>query len=316
MNRLYLILALVLPLVACAENTLQPPRITAVSHDAEGPSGQSGFQAFFARVDSALRPRVISRAEQQELGDALTRVMLQRVRLSNDPRRLARLEAIMNRLRKADDSGFRWRVYLVEDPRPNAFTTGGGHLFVTTGMMDVLKDDGHLATVLAHEMAHNRLAHVVLAQEKRRMAHDAHRFSREVLEKKLRMAWLGKSLSFIVNTSLNTYSRLQEDEADAEGMDLLVRAGFRPQVVLETFDRMKQVYRDRSDWSNFFYGNHPSYRNRRWHIENLIRAHYRAQAGLPLPRPRNFGPRRALAKGAEARSSSAREPAEAAQGNL
>ncbi|HHN73274.1 MAG TPA: hypothetical protein ENK13_04210, partial [Thermopetrobacter sp.] len=159
---------------------------------------------------------------------------------------------------------------------------------------------GQLATVLAHEMAHNWLAHVVLAREKKRLARNAHRFSREVLEKQLKMAWLGKSLSFIVNTSLNTYSRAQEDEADADGMDLLVRAGWPPQVVLETFDRMRRVYRDGPEFTNFFYGNHPSYRARRWHIVNLIRAHYRAQAGLPPPAPPNFGPRRRAAETADA----------------
>ncbi len=276
----------------CADPGLAPPEVTAASHYEATPQGRSGFGQLLARLDEALKPRTISREEQQKLGDALAGAMLERLTLSHDKERLARLERIMARLRKADRSGFRWRVYLVDDPRPNAFTTGGGHLFVTTGMMDVLPDDGHLATVLAHEMAHNWLAHVVLAQEKKALAQNAHRFSREVLEKKLKMAWLGQSLSFIVNTSLNTYSRAQEDEADAEGMDLLVRAGWRPQVVLETFDRMKRVYRDQPAWKTFFYGNHPTYKNRRWHIQNLIRAHYRAQAGLPPPRPPNFGPAR------------------------
>ncbi len=291
-RRLGLLLTAGLILSGCTDPSLTPPQVTAASHAEETSDQPNEFGRFLARLDAALKPRTISRAEQQKLGDALAGMMLRRLTLSRDEARRARLERIMARLRQADTSGFTWRVYLVEDPRPNAFTTGGGHLFVTTGMMDVLPEDGQLATVLAHEMAHNWLAHVVLAQEKKAMAQNAHRFSREVLEKKLKMAWLGKSLSFIVNTSLNTYSRVQEEEADAEGMDLLVRAGWRPQVVLETFERMKRIYRDQPAWKTFFYGNHPSYKNRRWHIQNLIRAHYRAQAGLPPPRPSNFGPAR------------------------
>ena len=310
------VVCIALMLAGCADPALEPPDVTAASHYDSATESRHGFGQLLAKLDDALKPRTISREEQQRLGDALASVMLKRLKLSRDRARLARLERIMARLRKADRSGFTWRVYLVDDPRPNAFTTGGGHLFVTTGMMDVLPDDGHLATVLAHEMAHNWLAHVVLAQEKKEMAQNAHRFSREVLEKKLKMAWLGKSLSFIVNTSLNTYSRVQEDEADAEGMDLLVRAGYRPQVVLETFDRMKRVYRDQPAWKNFFYGNHPSYKNRRWHIQNLIRAHYRAQAGLPPPRPPNFGPERRSAQAQEPISTAAETSRRTSEGDL
>ncbi len=278
-------------LAACVQDS-SIPRIEAAAQQPDTTPARS----FFARINDHLQqtfaPRRISIEERQRLGDALTDAMLKQVRLSQDEKRLARVRGIMRRLAAADDSGLKWQVYVVDDPKPNAFTTGGGHLFITTGMLDILEDDGQIATVLAHEMAHNRLAHVVLAEEKRQLAKKAHEFSKEVLEKRWNMAWLGKSLSFIVNTSLNTYSRTQEDEADEEGMALLVKAGYKPQVMLKTFDRMRAIYKEKSGLSNFFYGNHPLYSDRRWHIENLIRAHYRAQAGLPPPRPPNFGPRR------------------------
>lgn len=282
---------LIMPLSACVQDGTAP-RIEAAAQQ----PGAIPARSFFARINDRLQktfaPRRITLEERQKLGDALTDAMLKQVKLSTDEKKIERVRAIMRRLAAADDSGLRWQVYLVDDPKPNAFTTGGGHLFITTGMLDVLENDDQIATVLAHEMAHNRLAHVVLAEEKRQMARKAHEFSREVLEKRWNMAWLGKSLSFIVNTSLNTYSRAQEDEADEEGMALLVKAGYKPQVMLETFDRMRKIYRERPGLANFFYGNHPLYKDRRWHIENLIRAHYRAQAGLPPPRPPNFGPRR------------------------
>ncbi len=245
-----------------------------------------------------------------DMGDALAARMLKRLRLSRNARKRARLRRIMARLKKAAPArGFVWRVHLVEAEKPNAFTTGGGHIFITTGMMDLLRDDGKIATVLSHEMAHNTLNHVVQARKKKAMARNAQAFSRKVLAEKMSMEWLGKSLSFLVSTAFNSYSRAQEEEADAEGMDILVRAGWPPREALGTFDRLSAVYRDEPQMKNFFYGNHPTYQMRRWHLQNVIRAHYRRQAGLPEVHRKNFRASMAGQEGAgpSAPASSARD---------
>jgi predicted Zn-dependent protease len=120
------------------------------------------------------------------------------------------------------------------------------------------------------------------------MARRAQAFSRDVLAKKWKLDWLGKSVNFIVLASLNTYSRQQENEADAEGLDILVRAGFSPQVALETFDHLQRYFRDQPAFTNLFYGVHPNYSDRRRHLSNLIHAHYRKAAGLPPVRRSNW----------------------------
>jgi predicted Zn-dependent protease len=62
-------------------------------------------------------------------------------------------------------SGLFYRVYLIDSPHANAFTPGGGHIFVTTGIIRRLRTEAQLAMVLAHEMAHNRAIHVVKGQD-------------------------------------------------------------------------------------------------------------------------------------------------------
>ncbi len=301
--RLLAVAGVCLALAGCAEYGLEP-RVDAAAdiprRQASGP---------LARLLDPLMPKPVSLEEQQRVGDALAERMLRKVKLSRDKPKKRKVQGILRRLAEANpQTGLKWRVYLLDDPRPNAFTSGGGHLFITTGMVDVLGDDEKIATVLSHEMAHNVLAHVIHAQEKKAMARDAHDFSRRVAQS-TRMEWLGRSLSFLINTSLNTYSRAQEDEADAEGLDYLVRAGWEPQAVLRTFDRLSRYFRDEPQLRNFFYGNHPTYKLRRWHLANMIRAHYRHQAGLPPVRRRNFG------AGSRAAAEEAREPAgEAAAG--
>ena len=269
-------------------------------HPRATPAGQQesafSLSALKQRLDRAFTPSGPAPEQRQRLGDTLAREVLARATRVNDPALQRRIESIVARLARvaAQDNTWprRWQVHILRDERPDAFTAGGGHLFITTGMIDLLGTDERIATVLAHEMAHNVLGHVWAAKEKKDMARRAHRFSRDVLAEKMNMPWLGRSVSFIVNTSLNTYSRQQEYDADGEGLDLLVRAGWKPQAALETFDYLKRRYREEGALKNFFYNNHPLYERRRWYLENRIRAHYRKQAGLPPVRPRNWNTRR------------------------
>ncbi len=264
--------------------------------DGDGPGTFSFLSDLNKKIDAAFTPDQPSRAARQKLGDDLARKVLEKVKLSHDKRQRGRVEAIVRRLarvaRRESPWPARWRVYLVDEKSADAFTAGGGHLFITTGMIDLLRTDERIATVLAHEMAHNLLGHVWAAKEKKDMARRAHRFSREVLAGRMRMRWLGESLSFLVNTSLNVYSRQQEYDADGEGLHLLVLAGYRPQVALETFDYLKRHFREEAGLKNFFRSNHPLYERRRWYLANRIRAYYRAQAGLPPVRHANWRSRR------------------------
>ncbi len=52
-----------------------------------------------------------------------------------------------------------WRVFVIDAPIPNAFVLPGGHIFVFTGLLPIASDEGGLATVLAHEIAHDVARH-------------------------------------------------------------------------------------------------------------------------------------------------------------
>ncbi len=284
-------MALAAPSASSPGNDL-PSRTDFASTSGKG--GETGFSlaGIEEKLRAALEPDRPSTAQRQRLGDALADKVLSQARLTKDARLHQRIENIMRRLARAarEESPYpaRWPVHVIESGRADAFTSGGGHLFITRGMIDLLGTDERIATVLAHEMAHNLLAHVWNAKEKKDMARRAHAFSREVLAEKMRMPWLGKSVSFLVNASLNTYSRQQEYDSDTLGLYLLVRAGWRPQAALETFDFLRRHFREQSGAKNFFYGRHPVYDRRRWYLANRIKAHYRQQAGLPPVRRANW----------------------------
>ena len=280
--------------IASARTSASPqPVATASQAEGEDESLALAWARLQRRINDAFTPKEPPAAERQKLGDALAQKVLASARLSKDKALQRRLQRIADRLaaaaRKESDFPERWRVHVLETDRADAFTSGGGHLFITRGMVELLGTDERIATVLAHEMAHNLQAHVWAAREKKELARRANRFSREVLAEQMNMPWLGRSVAFLVRTSLNTYSRQQEHDADAAGLDLLVAAGYRPQAALETFDLLRRHFRQRSALQNFFKSHHPLYERRRWYLENRIRAHYRQQAGLPPVQRYNFG---------------------------
>jgi hypothetical protein len=49
---------------------------------------------------------------------------------------------------------FKYTFKVVEDEDVNAFALPGGHIYVNTGLLDIIESDDELAGVLAHEIAH------------------------------------------------------------------------------------------------------------------------------------------------------------------
>lgn len=53
------------------------------------------------------------------------------------------------------------QFHLVDIDAPNAFATLGGHIFVTTGLLETVHSENALAMVMAHEIAHVILRHPI-----------------------------------------------------------------------------------------------------------------------------------------------------------
>src|SRR5262249_18678238 len=112
---------------------------------------------------------------------------------------------------------FEWEFNVLEDRQVNAFCLPGGKVAVYTGLLHVAEDDGQLAAVLGHEIAH-ALAH-----------HSSERLARQEREGDGLMAALrGKK-----------YDREQESEADHIGVFLMTFAGYKPEEAVTFWKHMK-----------------------------------------------------------------------------
>ena len=126
---------------------------------------------------------------------------------------------LVQQLRREDQPHYTFSVRLIENKTPNAFIIPGGHIFVTTGLLENVKSENGLAMVLAHEMGHQYHRHPLRSA------------GRGII---ISLALLiisgtesgGLAQSFIGDAALLTslsFSREQEREADATGVELLVK---------------------------------------------------------------------------------------------
>ena len=179
-----------------------------------------------------IRPAASTEMDrQQRIGDELAQRALAMMTRSTDTELENYLNAIVNRLQASPEHGISslfYRVYLIDSPHANAFTPGGGHIFVTTGIIRRLRTEAQIAMVLAHEMAHNRAIHVVKGQDGLSLNRRVTAFGKRVFDEGLGVPWLSTGVKALADTSLNSYTRAQEEEADRIGFRYFVAAGYDP----------------------------------------------------------------------------------------
>ncbi|NJR69947.1 MAG: M48 family metallopeptidase [Synechococcales cyanobacterium CRU_2_2] len=125
------------------------------------------------------------------------------------------------------------QVYIVEDALPNAFILPGGHIFVTSTLLEQAESENELAFVLAHELGHfeardnlkglgRSLVFITLAS----------------------LLDFGGSSSGVINSTINlssmSYSRTQEAQADAFALRAVVQKYGHSGNSLDFFRRLEQ----------------------------------------------------------------------------
>src|SRR5499426_4434032 len=119
------------------------------------------------------------------------------------------------------------KVGIVDDPRINAASAGNGEFYVTTGLLTRATDD-ELRGVLAHEIAHDDLGHPARAQ----MLGVGLSLGAALLQ---RVFPASGALAPLAGTLIaNNYSQPQEYEADRHGVEILRRAGYSKETMINS----------------------------------------------------------------------------------
>lgn len=125
-----------------------------------------------------------------------------------------------------------YRFHYVPDANLiNAFALPGGHVFIGGGMMALMRNEDELAAVLGHETEHIDLRHC------------AERVQFEAQMRKLNLGVASDAMSLPISLFKAGYSKELELEADREGTQLAVSAGYSPEGAIAMFEAMEQRFR-------------------------------------------------------------------------
>jgi beta-barrel assembly-enhancing protease len=172
---------------------------------------------------------------------------------------------------------FPYRVRVVADPHLNAFTFGGGLLYVHAGLIARMENEAQLAMVLGHEIAHVTERHVTKGIEQ---AYTTQLVGSAAATAGASTGILptGEALEIAykatMNAAVNGHGRGQEREADKIGIDYMVKAGYDPREAPITFELLLKEHGDQSRLVNFFYGSHPNNVDRFETLSSLAKDKY------------------------------------------
>jgi predicted Zn-dependent protease len=226
--------------------------------------------ALFVSGCAALEPwvrdfNILPLAEERDLGTQLSAEIAREMTLSKNASANLKVRSIGERSAAAlPRRDFDYRFLVVEDNSPNAFTIPGGIVYVHTGLLAFVDDEGELAGVIAHEVAH--------AYERHPAKNISLTYGLDyltgLLAKNDRSNLRKLALELAKGGVLLRYSRQDEDEADALGVDLLKRAGYPSDGLLRFLKKLEQS--EKSGFLPTIFRTHPPTRERISRLESLI----------------------------------------------
>ncbi len=196
----------------------------------------AGWSTGKARADFSIE-------DEKKLGEKFLQAVLKQLRLVEDPEVVGYVDrvgqTVVNHL---EVHTFPYDFYVVDSSALNAFAAPAGHVFMNRGLIEIMDDEGELAAILAHEIAHVQSRHI------------AQRMARA---QKLSIASLGGLLAGILlggeagaaiiagsqagaTSAMLNYSRQDEEEADRKGLRYLEAANYQGEDFVIIMKKMGQ----------------------------------------------------------------------------
>ena len=185
--------------------------------------------------------------DEKAYGDAIAEEYLSQTDVNDST--YMYLNALIKEVSTFSKKNFRYRVFIISTPVPNAFALPGGIICVTEGLMSTMKSEAEIVSVLLHEMGHIERGHCF----------DAIKF--ELALKKIKSPSVGALADFVINSFLHhTFSKTQENDADEYGFDLLQLTKYDPMEFSEAFKALQKEEGNenrRSDIVSDYLDTHP-----------------------------------------------------------
>lgn len=166
---------------------------------------------------------------------------------------------------------FNYQFRVVDASDINAFALPGGYIYINRGIIESAKNDGEVAGVLAHEIAHSALRHGTQNATKAQMTQAGVGILGAILGGKVGQN-AGQVINVLGGFGLNAlflkYSREAETQADVIGTQIMTRAGYNAGDQVNFFRTLEKT--DNRKKANFMQS-HPAPPQRIQNIEKEAR---------------------------------------------
>ncbi|MDG2991550.1 M48 family metallopeptidase [Candidatus Synechococcus calcipolaris G9] len=210
----------------------------------------------FMSLDSVQTMALVLQGESA-IGQSAARQISRRFNMIEDPEVLAYVDEIGQKLAAiAGRREFDYEFFVIKDSTLNAFALPGGKIFINAGAIAKSNSEAELAGLLAHEIAHAVLSHgFQLVTQGTTTAN---------------LTRLFPGGGYLTGLLVSSYSRDMERQADILGTQMLARAGYAADGLLNLMHTLEKEYRGQVRVLPWF-STHPPTPERIRYINGLIR---------------------------------------------
>lgn len=242
-------------------------------------------------------------SQEYYLGRTIAATLLSNYEIYDNPEVTQYLNDICGALLLNDDDKVPYNGYsvaILDTDELNAFSTCGGHILVTKGMLETVKTEDQLASVIAHEIGHIQLKHSIEGiKSSRKKDLNSQIFkivagnitstvveefleSNDFLSEEIASAFgtSAKETVMVFSDSVTAgvgvltergYSKTQEFEADEYAVLLLENAGYNPKEIKEMLTAIRvKAKANRKLFANLS-KTHPSPNLRKMNLKSDLR---------------------------------------------
>jgi predicted Zn-dependent protease len=170
----------------------------------------------------------------------------------------------------------------------NAYAFPGGSIACTRGILLSLENEAELTALLGHELGHVNARHTARQMSKGILAQTlVGGLSALAGTQGAVYGQLASKLGMVgAGALLASYSRDNEREADALGIEYMVRAGYSPKGMIGLMDMLRSLSKHEPSAIELMFATHPMSEERYQTVVETSRSKYKSAENLPLYRER------------------------------
>lgn len=207
------------------------------------------------------------------IGKEYAQMIESSVKLVKDPVITEYVNRIGQNIVRNSDSKVPFTIKVIDADEVNAFALPGGFFYVNSGLLLAADDEGELAGVMAHEIAHVAAHHAMRQITRANFASLA----------SIPLIFVGGGIgyaaasaaSFGLPVTFLKFSRGFEEEADYLGLQYLYKAGYDPQSFMNFFEKVQVKETAKPGTLSKIFASHPPIASR------MAKAQKQIQTKLP-----------------------------------